>query len=386
MNFLFLSPHFPPHYLHFVTALREAGIRVLGVGDTHVDTLLWELREKLAEYYAVPRLDDLDAMVRAVGYFTWRYGKMDRIDSLNEAWLQVDAELRRLFCVEGMGPDEMRRKRSKWGLHQIFEAAKIPTIPTERATNATTVKAFAQQYGYPVVLKPAVGVGSVDAFKVSSDAEVDQKFVPARPEFIVQAFQKGQIVTWDGVVDREGKIIFSMSHEYSDGVMETIAEKRDMYFWSYRQIPPSLDALGRKVVAALELKERWFHLEFFRRAKDDYVVLEANLRPPGGFMTDMMNYACDTDVYRLYASVVAGKGGGEWVRPPSFHICHVARFKAHRYKRTREELVKALGDKLIWARDLPPLFAAAMGDEMFLTKHQTDEEMFRDVRMIQERA
>lgn len=385
MNFLFLSPHFPPHFVNFVSALRAEGIRVLGVGDTHGDALAWQLKEKLTEYYYVPNMNDLDAMTRAAGYFTWKYGKLDRIDSLNEHWLQVDSELRRRFDVVGMTPQETEKLRSKWGLFELLTAAKIPTIPTERATSAESVKAFAKRHGYPLVLKPAVGVGAVGAFKVRSDADVDEQFTPARPEHVVQAFIKGDIVTWDGVVDKDGGVVFALSHEYSDGVMETVSEARDISFWSMRQIPPQLDALGRQVVTTLGLKERWFHLEFFRTAPDTYLVLEANLRPPGGFMTDMMNYTCDMDVYRIYASVVAGKDWKSLVRPAKYHVCHVGRkTRSRRYKRSRAEITERLAKRIIWVRDLPDLFAAAMGDEMFLLRHESAEEMKADIAFIQE--
>lgn len=385
MNFLFLSPHFPPHYVNFVNALRDEGIRVLGLGDTHQDALPWELREKLAEYYHVPNMHDLDAMIRAAGYFTWKYGKLDRIDSLNEHWLQVDSELRRQFNVAGMSPEQTRQLRSKWGLYELFERAKIPTIPTARALSADAVKAFGKQHGYPLVLKPSVGVGAVGAFKVTSAEDLDKKFNPALPDHVVQAFIRGQIVTWDGVVDKDGKLVFALSHEYSDGVMETVAEQRDISFWSLRQIPPALDKLGREVIQTLDLRERWFHIELFRTAPDKYMVLEANLRPPGGFMTDMMNYTCDMDVYRIYASVVAGRDFTKLVNPAKYHVCHVGRkTRSRRYKRSRNEITERLGNKIIWVRDLPDLFAAAMGDEMYLTRHESDAEMKKDISFIQE--
>ena len=68
----------------------------------------------LTEYYFTPRLSDADAMLRAVGYFTWRHGRIHRIDSLNETWLEVEAWLREDFHVPGLRPAEVRRLRSSW--------------------------------------------------------------------------------------------------------------------------------------------------------------------------------------------------------------------------------------------------------------------------------
>ncbi|MFY0577670.1 hypothetical protein ACN28S_28125 [Cystobacter fuscus] len=97
---------------------------------------------------------------------------------------------------------------------------------------------------------------------------------------MAQSFVKGTIVTYDGLVDGNGHIVFTTSHEYSDGIMESVLEQRDLAIWSHRQLPSALDTMGRKMVEALGLRERWFHLEFFRLADGSFVALEANLRPP----------------------------------------------------------------------------------------------------------
>ncbi|MEN9797987.1 MAG: hypothetical protein RL653_1683 [Pseudomonadota bacterium] len=386
MNFLFLSPHFPPHFVHFARALREAGLNVLGVGDVPGEALSHELRETLAEYLHVPHLQDRDAMVRAVGYLTWRHGKMDRIESLNEHWLLLESELREAFHVTGLQPPEVRRLQSKYGSHLLFAQAGIPDIPTAQATSLEALRAFGKRHGYPLVIKPEVGVGAVDATQVRTEAELVQRFAAPRPGLLVQPYVRGTIVTYDGVVDRAGRVCFAMSHEYSDGVMETVAEQRDISFWSLKDIPTPLRALGEKVVAALGLRERWFHVECFRTAPERYVVLEANLRPPGGFMPDMMNYACDTDVYRLYAAVVAGKDPSEWIRPPRHHVCHVARRHGRAYRTPSAQLAAELGPALLWHREPPALFRVAMGDEMFLTRHDSLEAMHEATRRIQQPA
>ena len=50
MNVVFLSPHFPPNWYHFVVALRRAGATVLGIGDAPFDELRAELaRTSLAD-------------------------------------------------------------------------------------------------------------------------------------------------------------------------------------------------------------------------------------------------------------------------------------------------------------------------------------------------
>ncbi|OJT25226.1 carboxylate--amine ligase [Archangium sp. Cb G35] len=386
MNVVFISPHFPPQFFHFVSALRERGVKVLGIGDTPYDSLHHELRESLSEYFFTPNLNDYDALLRATGYLTWRHGRIDRIDSLNETWLEVESRLREDFHVPGLLPADIVRLRTKMGMHDVFKQAGVAHPSCIPVKDAAGVKAFAKSVGYPLVLKPDVGVGAARTFKVSSDSEVDAALKDPLPNYVAQAFVRGAIVTYDGLVDREGNIIFRLSHEYSDGVMEVVLEQRDISFWSLKEIPPALETLGRRAVAALGLRERWFHLEFFRLSDGSYVALEANLRPPGGFMTDQMNYACDMDVYRLWARVLTGDDLRDFRYTPKYHVCHVARRASRRYRYSHAELVAKLGDALLLHRELPAVYHNAMGNEMYLTRHERLDAMHDAVRLIQATA
>jgi hypothetical protein len=386
MNVVFISPHFPPQFFHFITALRERGVKVLGIGDAPYDSLRHELREGLSEYFFTPNLNDYDALLRAVGYFTWRHGRIDRIDSLNETWLEVESRLREDFHVPGLVPADIARMRTKMGMHDVFKKAGVPHPSGIPVKDAAGVKAFAKSVGYPLVLKPDVGVGAARTFKVSTDAEVDEALAEPLPNYVAQAFVRGAIVTYDGLVDREGKIIFRLSHEYSDGVMEVVLEQRDISFWSLTEIPPALDTLGHRAVAALGLRERWFHLEFFRLSDGSYVALEANLRPPGGYMTDMMNYTCDMDVYQLWARILTGDDVSGFRYSPRYNVCHSARRASRRYRYTHAELVQKLGPSLLMHRELPAVFHNAMGNEMYLTRHESLAAMHEAVRLIQTTA
>lgn len=75
MNFVFVSPQFPKTYWNFCDRLKHNGVNVLGIGDSGYDEIPDELKECLTEYYRVDSMADYDAMVRAMGYFTFKYGK-----------------------------------------------------------------------------------------------------------------------------------------------------------------------------------------------------------------------------------------------------------------------------------------------------------------------
>ena len=99
MNFIFISPNFPQTYWNFCERLRRRGVTVLGIGDAPYDGLSPELKANLNEYYRVDSLADYNQLFRAVAYYSYKYGKIDWLESNNEFWLEQDARLRTDFNI-----------------------------------------------------------------------------------------------------------------------------------------------------------------------------------------------------------------------------------------------------------------------------------------------
>ena len=113
-NLIFMSPNFPELYWQFCAELHKNGVRVLGIGDCPYDDLRPELRQSLTEYYKVSNLQNYDEVFRAVAFFTFRYGKIDYLESNNEFWLEQDARLRTEFNITpGWKLEEMEKVKRK---------------------------------------------------------------------------------------------------------------------------------------------------------------------------------------------------------------------------------------------------------------------------------
>ena len=80
-----------------------------------------------------------------------------------------------------------------------------------------------------------------------------------------------------------------------------------MYFYETRDIDADLYELGMKSVATFDIRERFFHFEFFRTADDKLYALEINCRPPGGPSIDLMNHAHQLSLFEEYAHIVKRK-------------------------------------------------------------------------------
>jgi hypothetical protein len=384
MNVVFISPHYPPSYRHFCAALKARGAKVLGIGDVHWDAL-GEVRSSLDDYVHVPHMEQGDALWRAMGLLIHRHGRVDHLDSLNEHWLALEAQLREDFNIVGLRPNELVPMRAKSSMAEVFSRAGIEGPKTLRVEDAASVRAFVKKVGLPVIFKPDVGVGAQNAFRVDDQDGLDQTLAKLPVGSVVQPFVKGRMTTFDGVTDRNGEVRFTISFEYQQAALEMLTDRREVVYWSRREIPRALDEIGRKLVRAFGLRGRFFHLELFERDDGSFVPLEINIRPPGGFTLDLMNYTCDLDVFGLWADVVTGRDLSGVKYEHRYHAAHVGRRNVP-YKLPRQEVAKTLGPALMADLDVPGVIGETMGNPTFLIRHADRTELQRLIGLLVERG
>ena len=133
-NFIFISPNFPENYWKFCRELKNNGFRVLGIGDCPYDNLTYELKNSLHEYYRVNSLENYDEVYRAVAFFSFKYGKIDFIESNNEYWLERDAALRTEFNVEGFKNKDVKKIKLKSQMKRYYKKAGVPVAQIGRAS------------------------------------------------------------------------------------------------------------------------------------------------------------------------------------------------------------------------------------------------------------
>ena len=375
MNVVFLSPHFPPSYYLFCVQLRRLGANVLGLAEEPYDRLRPELKEALTEYYRVERLEDYDQALRAVGYFTHRYGKIDRIVSHNEHWLELEAYLRQSFNVFGpkMAATEIVKRKSL--MKQKFVVAGLNVAPGRLVDTPEEAQAFIHEVGYPVIAKPDKGVGAIGTYKIGHESEL-RDFFARKPavDYFMEAFVDGDIVTFDGLTEHDGNLVLCMSLRYSRNIMETVAEDDHIHYYTLRELDDDLVAAGTAAVEAFGLRESFFHFEFFRVPDGKLVALELNARPPGWPTTDMFNYANDADVYREWANVVLDRPP-EYAWPRKYHSIYIGRKERIRYTHAHEEVVRHHRDYLIETLRMPGVFARAMGDYAYIARSPRLEDL-----------
>lgn len=384
MNIVYLSPHFPHHYHRFCRHLKELGAMVLGIGDASPDDLDPAVLDALTEYYRLADLHDYNGLVRAFGYYTHRYGKIDRFESLNEYWLATEARIRDDFNISGVRGRDIDVIKRKSLMKGRFQSAGIPVSPGRVVSTPEEARGLIKITGYPVVAKPDAGVGAMGTFRLDSQADLEA-FFSTKPDadYILEAFVEGTLVSFDGLADASGDLVFHTAHRFSQGIMETVNQDRHLYYTSLRDIPPALEKAGRACVRAFDVRQGFFHIEFFETAPGKYMALEVNMRPPGGFTTDMFNFACDIDVYRLWArTMLDGSASLSYRR--KYHCCYASRKNRCHYRHDHETVMARYGPFIVQAAAVPGIFSSALGDFGYIFRSPEMGRIEEIVRFIHE--
>ena len=377
MNFIFISPHFPHTYWEFCKRLQQNGVTVLGIADTPYEALKQELRDVLTEYYRVDSLEDYDQVYKAVAYFAFRYGRIDWIESNNEYWLEQDARLRTDFNITtGIQNDHIRCIKEKSEMKKIYTLAGIPTArQIGAAVGYEAVAAFTKEVGYPIIAKPDKGVGARGTHKLHNGAELKKFYeeVEDYDNYVVEEFITGAICSYDAIINAQGEPLFESMTVWPPSIMDIVNKQLDLSYYVAPEMPDELRQLRRLTVKAFGVGSRFVHLEFFN-SKRGFIALEVNMRPAGGYTPDMINFAHSTDVYKVWADMVAYDESRTPKGTP-YYCAFASRRDIYRYKYSHDDIMQRYGDRLVMCERMPELFKAAMGQQMYTVKLRNLEEV-----------
>lgn len=396
MNFIFVSPQFPHTYWEFCHRLKQNGVTVLGIGDTPYESLSNELKGSLDDWYYVPNMEDYDRMYRAVAFLASKWGRIDWIESNNEYWLAQDARLRTDFNVRtGIQTDHIDAIKEKSEMKRYYALAGVPSARQIKAAEGEeAVRAFAEKTGYPVFAKPDIGVGANGTYKIDDSNALSAFFRDEKEwrHYVVEEFVSGDIASYDAIVGQGGEPLFESMTMWPPSVADIVKGHLDLSYYVSPVMPEQLRERGRATVKAFGVFNRFVHLEFFVLGADrpglgrksDYVGLEVNMRPAGGYTPDMINFSHSIDVYKIWADMVAfGKSS---VQPGEQYYCAFAsRRDEHRYRHTHEEILSRYGKDMVMCERMQGIMVSAMGEQMYTVRLKTYDEMTEFDRFVHER-
>ena len=399
MNFIYISPQFPKTNTEFCNRLKQNGITVLGIADVEYDTLDQRLKESLTEYYKVSSLENYDEVLKAVAFFTHKYGKIDWLESNNEYWLVQDAKLRSDFNITtGIKADKVANIKEKSKMKKAYKKADVPFCDYSLVTTLAKAKKFIEKVGYPVITKPDNGVGASDTQRIKDENELKEFFENRNKDikYIMEEYVEGELVSYDAIINSKGEPIFETGI-VEPAIMDVVNKRLDVFYYVEKEMPEKLLEIGRRAVKGFGIKSRFIHLEFFRLQSDkkglgkkgDYIGLEANMRPAGGYTPDMYNYANNTDVYQIWADMIAFDKieKAELNEDMEKNYCvYASRRDNKNYVHSHDEIKQKYGNVIVMNERMPDVFAEAMGNYMYTAKFTAKEQMEEFVSFVHKKT
>lgn len=396
-NVVFISPNFPTNYWQFCRELKKNGMNVLGIGDQPYEELNPELKENLHEYYKVSNLENYDEVYRGVAFLIFKYGPIDWLESNNEYWLERDARLRTAFHItSGFQEEDIPRIKYKSKMKEYYRNVGISTARYYLVEDREGCLEFIQKVGYPVVVKPDNGVGASQTYKLSSDEELDDFLEKKTPgvSYIMEEFVYAEVNSYDAIIDSHGEPLFETGNVTPMSIMDIVNNQDNSIYYILKELPSDTRQAGRATVKSFGVKSRFVHFEFFRLLKDQkglgtkgsIIALEVNMRPCGGFTPDMIDFAHSTNVYKIWADMVAFDKT-EIESGPHAYCAYAGRRDGKNFLLNDSQVEEKYGNRLKMNQRIPEVLAGAMGNQMFVALFDTKEEMdlfYQDVLSCRE--
>ncbi len=386
MNVVFISPHFPLYFHNFCSRLKERGVNVLGIGDEDYNLISNEAKNAVTEYYKVSNLENFEEVENACKFYENKYGKIDWIESQNEYWLEVEATLRSKFNVNtGTKIENMSPMKYKSKMKDVYKKANIPVARYDYVKTLESCIDFANKVGYPIIAKPDNGVGANSTYKLNNEDDI-RRFFNERDEsvvYIIEEFIKGHVETFDGIADSNKNVLIASSHVMLSSIMDCVNEKQEARFYSQPIKNRDIEIIGKKAVKAFDTRSRFFHFEFFRLDEDkeglgkkgDLVGLEVNMRAPGAYMPDMMNYTYDVDIYSIWADMLIYDKSFVDI-DKKYSVAYVSRREGFDYKNSIKDIKNKYKNKILVDVNVPKVLSEAMGDRVLLVRSKKEDELF----------
>jgi len=302
-----LTPGYPGEMPLFTRALSMQGAKVLGVANGPSHELPEIAKQHLSDYLQLPTLFS-DPHAAIVTLRQW-LGKrqLDRVCCLWEPGVEIAAQIREALGVPGQSYEQALKFRNKDLMKQALAKGGVRVPHHAVASNAAEVWAAAEQVGYPLIIKPIAGAGSMDTFRCDDAKDVAYAIAELGHIAVVdvEEFIDGEEFTYDTICAKGEIQYFHIGYYRPRPLIARTNEWISPQTLSYRDVDNPWVAQGRAmgehVLKVLGYDTGFTHMEWYLKSDGETVFGEVAARPPGARTVDLMNYASDVDLFDGWA-------------------------------------------------------------------------------------
>ena len=309
----FVAPYLLETTARFVeAAARLPGVQLALITTEPADRLPPRLRQHVATHWRIDDALDPGQIADAVRGLSAQAGRIERLIGVLEQ-LQVPlAQVREHLGLPGVDVATAVRFRDKAHMKTVLRAAGVPCARHRLADSPAVARGFVEDVGFPVVVKPPAGAGAKSTFRLddAEDLRVWLDGAPPTPDqpALLEEFLTGDEGSFDSVTVGGRLVWHSVSHYLptplevlrNPWVQWAVLMPRDIAGPDYAP----LHATASAALTALGLDTGLTHMEWFRRPDASIAVSEVAVRPPGGGISEMLNYTHDMDVYTAWARLM----------------------------------------------------------------------------------
>ncbi|MFF4960956.1 acetyl-CoA carboxylase biotin carboxylase subunit family protein [Streptomyces sp. NPDC001222] len=251
-------------------------------------------------------------------------GSFTRIVAMTEVDVMRAAILRERHGIPGLLPKDAIYMRDKILMKERAAESGILVPRDRKVSNALEVMDFIDEVGYPVVLKPSCGAGSMHTFVIGSEQELDRVLeggcfsgspVDMMPELLLEEFIHGEQYHINGFY-ADGKCHFMNVGRYIGTHLD---------FLHGRHMASTLldarSALSQEIVAFVRKMletalpfgpDGMFYVEIFQRPDGQLVMGEVGARIGGLSVYEESRFGFGVDFKMAAVRAFCGRGTPQW--------------------------------------------------------------------------
>jgi D-ala D-ala ligase C-terminus len=259
--------------------------------------------------HLVTDFNDVDDVLRLVDAVVRDEGPFDHVIGFSEMLLDLAATLRERYGVEGSSREETSRFRDKTVMKAMVSRAGLRVPRWASCSTEEQALADAEEFGYPVIVKPVRGASSQGVREVASAEELRALCAErSLHDLEIEEFIRGEILHVDGVLDAGGKPLFLCTSRYISTCLdfEVLGEPLGSVFQTDPAVRGRCEDFAVRCLTALGLRSSAFHLELFDTG-DELVFLEVGARVPGAEVPYVINDVHGVNLFRLWVDVLLGR-------------------------------------------------------------------------------